>query len=82
MAGSKNWARAGRVALAPIFLRLVHRGVRVLDERLRIQAVVGIDAHADAGGDVKIVFVDGMALCHRLQHPLRRDGRIFPLFQL
>ena len=68
------------IALAPIFLCLVHRGVRVLDERLRIQAVVGIDAHANAGGDVKIVLVDGMSLRHRLQHSSRRDGSIFRLF--
>ena len=70
------------VAAASIFLGLVHRGVRVLDERLRIKAVVGIDAYANAGGEVKIVLVDGMAFCHRQQHPFRREGRIFPLLHL
>ncbi len=57
------------IALASIFLCLIHRGVRVLDQRLGIQAVVGIDAHADAGGDMEIVLVDGMGFRHRLQHP-------------
>ena len=56
------------IALAPMFLGLVHRGIGILDQRLRIQAVIGIDADADAGGDVKLVLVDRMRLGHRLQH--------------
>ena len=74
MAGLKN-----SIALPPVFLGLVHRGVRVLDQRLRIQAVVGIDAHANAGGDVKIVLVDGMRLATACSILLRRHGSIFRL---
>ena len=43
------------ITLAAVFLGLIHGGVGVLDERLGVQAVVGIDADADAGGDVQIV---------------------------
>src|SRR5882724_13561459 len=68
------------IALTPIFLGLVHRGVRVLDERFRIQAVIRIDAYANACGDVKIVLVDGMSLRRRLQHSSRANGSIFRLF--
>ena len=50
MAGSEKL-----VALPAVFLGLVHRGVGVLDQRLRIGPVVGVHAHADAGGDVEIV---------------------------
>jgi hypothetical protein len=65
------------VVVAPIVLCLVHRGIRVLDQRLRIRAVIGIHANADAGGDVQIVLIDGVSLPHRLQHPLRHDRGIF-----
>ena len=68
------------VALTAVFLGLVHGRVRVFDERLRVQAVVGIDAHADAGGDVKIVLVDGVGFGHGLQHSSRRNGGIFRPF--
>ena len=66
----------------PIFLGLVHRGVGVLDERLGIEAVVRIQAHADAGRDVQLVMVDGMRLGDRTQHSSRGDGRILQLFHL
>ncbi len=69
-------------APAPVFLGLIHRGVCVLDERIRIQAIVWIDAHADAGGDVKIVLIDGMRLCHRLQYSSRRNGCILRVFKV
>ena len=53
------------IALAAVFLGLVHRGVGVLDQRLGIQAVVGVDADADADGDVQIVLVDRDAAAPR-----------------
>ena len=49
----------------PAFLGLVHCGIRVLDERLRIQTVVGIEAHANACGDVKNAVADGVSLRQR-----------------
>src|SRR5580704_3560680 len=42
------------VALTSIFFCLVHRGVRVLDERLGIQAIIRIDADANTCGDVQV----------------------------
>ena len=67
------------IALPSVFLCLVHRGIRVLDECLGIQTVVWIDTQADACGDVKIVPVDRVSLRHRLQHSSRRNGSIFRL---
>ena len=64
-------------APAPIFLGLVHCRVRVLDERVGVRAIGGIDADADTCGDVEIVLVDEMRPRHRLQHSSRRDGRVF-----
>ena len=49
------------VALAAVLLGLVHGCVGVLDQGLDVEPVVGEDAHADAGGDVKLVLVDGAA---------------------
>jgi len=37
------------------FLGVVHRGVRALDQLLRIRTVVGVDADPDRGGDMQIV---------------------------
>ena len=48
--------------LATMFLRLIHRSVRVFDERLRIEAVVGIQAQTNARGDVKIVVAQDKGL--------------------
>ena len=44
--------------LAPVLLGPIHCGVGIPDERLRIQTVVGINAHTDTCGDVKLVAVD------------------------
>ena len=68
------------VALTAVFLGLVHGRVRVFDERLRIQPIVGKDAHADAGGDMKIVVVDGVGFGHGLKHSPRRNGGILRAF--
>ena len=67
------------IALPSILLGLIHRRVRVLDQRFSIQSVVGIDAHAYTRGDVKIVLVDGMSLRHYLQHSSRGNGGVFGL---
>src|ERR1700688_58778 len=50
------------IALTAIFLSLIHCRVSVFNERLRVQTIVGINAHANACGDMKIVLVDGMGL--------------------
>jgi hypothetical protein len=70
------------IALAPIFLGLIHCGVGIFDKRLRVPSVVRIDAHANARRDVEIVLIDRMYLRHSLQHPLRRKGGIFGVLQL
>ena len=46
---------------------------------LGIEAIVGIDAEADAGGDVKIVTIDGMGFGHVPQHSSGDYGSIFGL---
>ena len=69
------------IALPSIFLGLIHGGVRILDERLRVQPVVGKDADANAGGDVKVVLVDGMSFGHGLQHSSRGNSGVFRLFR-
>ena len=61
------------ICLTPVFLRLIHGGVRILDQGLRILAVVGINTDANAGGDVKIVLVDEMSFGHRPKHSSRGD---------
>lgn len=45
-------------AVASGFLGLVHRRVGVADRRLGIQPVAGIDADADAGGDLQFVRIE------------------------
>jgi len=67
------------IAPAATFLGLVHRGGRVLEEHLRIQAILWIDADTNACRDAKIVLVDGMNLCHRPQHFSRGDSSVFRL---
>ena len=67
------------IAPAPAFLGLVHRGGRVLDDRLRILAVFGIDADANACRDAKIVLVDGMSLCYRPRYFSRGNSSVFRL---
>jgi hypothetical protein len=43
---------------------------------LGIEAIVGIDAEADAGGDVQIVLIDGMGFGDGLQDFFRGDGHV------
>ena len=68
------------VALTAVFLGLIHGRVGVFDERLRVQSVVGKDADADAGGDVKVMVVDGVGFGHGLKHAPRRDGGVLRSF--
>ena len=42
------------VIVPPLVLCVIHRGVRALDQGLRIRAVVGVDADADARGDMEL----------------------------
>ena len=67
------------IALPAIFLRLVHRRIRILDQSLRILAVIRIHAHPDAGRDVQIVLVDQMRYSHRAQYSSRHDDGILRL---
>ena len=46
------------IVVPAAFLGVVHRGVRALDQRLRIRTVVGVDADADGGGDMQLVVRD------------------------
>src|ERR1019366_9184191 len=65
--------------LAAVFFGLIHRGIRVFDERLRVRPVVGKDAYANAGGDVQIMQVDRMRLRHVAKYTARHDGGVLCL---
>ena len=67
------------MALPPVLLGLLHCGVRVLYECLRILSILGKYARADAGGEVQIVLVNGMRLGQRLRHSARGDRLVFGL---
>ena len=56
------------VGVAPSFLRVVHRGIRVLQQRLRIRPVLRVSGDAYACGKVQLVLVDvvGRAQRHRI----------------
>ena len=67
------------IALAPVLLGLIHRGVRILEECIRILAVAGIEADANARCDVDLKVIDGMSFRERFQQPSCRIGDIFSL---
>jgi hypothetical protein len=46
------------VIVAPLLLGVIHRVVRVLDQRLRISTVIRVDTDANADTDMEIVLVD------------------------
>ena len=62
--------------VAAVLLRAVHRGVRVLQQRVRVAAVVGVQRHADAAGDLELALRRAPRLRDHFQHPLHRraDG--------
>src|ERR1700687_1741851 len=53
------WAKE-LVIVSPTFLGVIHRRVGILDQRLRIFAVVGVGAYADAPGNAKTVVADAV----------------------
>ena len=67
------------IALTPVFLGLVHGGICVVEQCFRILAIIGIDADANACGDVKVLLPDTMSIGHSLHHSSRRNGGIFRL---
>src|SRR5260370_40022531 len=48
--------------VAPTLLGVVHRGIGIFDQRLRILTVVGVGAYADAHGNAETVFADDVRL--------------------
>ena len=47
-----------QVVVTPVFLGVIHRVVRILDQRLRLNTVSGVDADTNAATDMEIVLVD------------------------
>ena len=64
------------IGLPAAFLGLIHGSVGVFQQRLGFGAVVGVDADADAGRDVKLMFLDQMGVRHGLEQSFRGDGDI------
>ena len=64
------------VVIASLVLGVVHRGVRALDQRLRIGAVVGVDADANTRGDMEFLLGDTVRCRQRQEHLFRTEGRI------
>ena len=54
--------------ITPVLLGVVHREVRVLQQCVRVHAVVRISGDTDAAGDVQIVLVDRMGRGKRRQY--------------
>ena len=67
------------VELVVVLARLlgaVHRGIRVLHERLLVLAVLRIEADADARGEEELALADHHRLHERGEHLARRDFRL------
>ena len=69
--------------VAAQFLGAVHGGIRVLQQRLPVLAVLGIGRDADAARDVQLASVDVERRGHRLEDFLRDHRHIvfFPDFR-
>ena len=48
------------VGVRPARFGVIHRGVGVLEQRLGILTVVGVEADPDAGGDVELMALDAV----------------------
>src|SRR5439155_25415779 len=64
------------VIVASLFLRVVHRGVRTLEQALCILTVVGVPADANARVDAQLVPGDRVRRRQCGDHLLRQDGRV------
>jgi hypothetical protein len=63
------------VVVAPLSLGLVHRGVRILDQGIRIVTVLGVDTNANARAYMDITLGDGVRHRKRNEYLLRTDSR-------
>jgi len=57
--------------VAPIFLGVVHRGVRALDQGLRILTIIGVNADADTHADMNITPINVVRRRQSCKHFLR-----------
>jgi hypothetical protein len=64
------------VFIAPLSLGVIHRGVRILDEGIRIVTVLGVDTDPNAGAQMNIMVGDGVRHRKRSEYLFRADGRI------
>ncbi len=68
------------IAVMPVLFSLIHGEIGIFYQCFGVPAIVGIDADADAGGDVQIVVIDPMRFAYGLEYSSRGDGGIFCLF--
>ncbi len=68
------------VVVAPAFLGMIHRGVGVPDHRFNVLAVVGVEADADAQGDVEPMATDEMGLGHGLDQLFGGEDSVLRIF--
>ena len=54
------------VSVAPALFGVIHRAIGVLDRRFDVLAVVGVEADADAQGDVELMDTGEMRLSYSL----------------
>ena len=64
------------VAVAALLLGAVHRGVGVLHQRLRVPAVLRVEADADAGRHEQLLVLLQEGLAQRVEHLVRHLGRV------
>ena len=64
-AGIHGWLE--KLKLVPtVLLRLIHGGVGILNERVCVLAVIGVDADADARRDMQLALIHGLRLGHHM----------------
>ena len=68
------------VVVAPAFLGVIHCGVRALDQGLRVQTIVGVDADADTHADMEFIPVNVVRQCERGMRFLGRKRCVFCVF--
>src|SRR6478735_9408672 len=69
-------------AVPPLTFCLVHRGISILDQRLRVLPVEWIHADSDTRGDIQIMVFDGMGFSQGFKDPSARNFGIFRMFHI
>src|SRR5260221_4167063 len=68
--------------VAPAFLCVVHRRVRILDQRFGIFSVFRVDANTDAAIDMEVWSLNGAGCAERMKYFFRTPGRVFRMSDL